>query len=69
MTTYPYNEAPAFQKDDSAAGLAHYSLARSVASFDTAEEFGYDREVLQEAYECQHIEPTRSLSVQGTVEL
>jgi hypothetical protein len=35
MTTYPYNEAPAFQKDDSAAGLAHYSLARSVASFDT----------------------------------
>jgi hypothetical protein len=25
-------------------------------SFQKAEEFGYDREVLQEAYECQHIE-------------
>ncbi|XP_066344723.1 uncharacterized protein [Miscanthus floridulus] len=54
MATYNYSEAAAFVENEVHANSANFGSAGSVASFDTAEELGYDREVLQEAYAWQH---------------
>jgi hypothetical protein len=44
--TYNYSEAPPFEENVLPADPIHDAPADSVASFDTAEEMGYDREVL-----------------------
>lgn len=47
IKTYLYSEAPEIEEETPAY------LTDDAASLDTAEEFGYDREVLQEAYARQ----------------
>ncbi|XP_066344722.1 uncharacterized protein [Miscanthus floridulus] len=65
MATYNYSEAPAFVENEVHANPANFGSAGSVASFDTAEELGDDREMLQEAYAWQH----RGLNVQDTTDM